>query len=115
MKNHNAMRKSLVKLTAYFEEYKRCGPGGLVILHVARKNAEEAVTALISEMGLYAYDFEDLLIGADEGITDPLQVLGSYLHNSTNGDGCDFVYLIRNDTTGDIIFKDDEFFEERTV
>lgn len=115
MKNHNAIRKSSVKLTAYFEEYERCGPGGLVILHVARKNAKEAVTALISEMGLYADDFEDLLIGADEGITDPLQVLGSYLQNSTNGDGCDFVYLIRNDTTGDIIFKDDEFFEERTV
>lgn len=115
MKNHNAIRKSPVKLTAYFEEYERCGPGGLVILHVARKDAKEAVTALISEMGLYADDFEDLLIGADEGITDPLQVLGSYLQNSTNGDGCDFVYLIRNDTTGDIIFKDDEFFEERTV
>lgn len=115
MKNHNAMQKRPIKLTAYFDEYDRYGPGGLVILHVERKNAKEAVTALISEMGLYAYDFEDLLRCADEGITDPLQVLGSYLRNITNGDGCDFVYLIRNDTTGDIIFKDDEFFEERTV
>lgn len=114
MKNHNAMRKSLVKLTAYFEKYERFGTGGLVILHVARKNAKEAVTALISNMGLYAEDFEDLLIGADEGITDPLQVLGSYLQNSTNGDGCDFVYLIKDDTTGDIIFEDDQL-EERTV
>lgn len=114
MKNHNAMRKSVVKLTAYFEKYERFGTGGLVILHVARKNAKEAVTALISNMGLYAEDFEDLLIGADEGITDPLQVLGSYLQNSTNGDGCDFVYLIKDDTTGDIIFEDDQL-EERTV
>lgn len=115
MKNHNAIRKSPVKLTAYFEEYERYGPGGLVILHVTRKNAKEAVTTLISNMGLYADDFEDLLIGANEGITDPLQVLRSYLQNSTNGDGCDFVYLIRNDTTGETIFEDDELFEERTV
>lgn len=114
MKNHNAMRKSSVKLTAHFEKYERFETGGLVILHVARKNAKEAVTALISNMGLYAEDFEDLLIGADEGITDPLQVLGSYLQNSTNGDGCDFVYLIKDDTTGDIIFEDDQL-EERTV
>lgn len=115
MENHNATQKSSVKLTAYFEKYERFGTIRLVILHVARKNAKEAVTALISNMGLYAEDFEDLLIGADEGITDPLQVLGSYLQNSTNGGGCDFVYLIRNDTTGEIIFEDDEFFEERTV
>ena len=114
MKNHNDTRKSLVKITAYVEKYERFGTGGLVILHVARKNAKEAVTALISNMGLYADDFEDLLIGADEGITDPLQVLGSYLQNSTNGDGCDFVHLIRNDTTGDIIFEDGEL-EEKTV
>lgn len=115
MKNHDAMRKSSVKLTAYFEKYERFGNGRLVILHVARKNAKEAVTALISNMGLYAEDFEDLLIGADEGITNPLQVLGSYLQNSTNGDGCDFVYLIKNDTTGETIFKDDDFLEEKTV
>ena len=76
MENHNAMQKSSVKLTAYFEKYERFGTIRLVILHVARKNAKEAVTALISNMGLYAEDFEDLLIGADEGITDPPASLG---------------------------------------
>ena len=95
-----------VTLQVTYEVYDRYGYGGRVkTAKVSGKDLRHALTRMVDKMGLYI-DSEEI---EEENLTVE-QILDRI--EMSNGDGCDFVLLLKNLTTGDVLFDYDEADEE---
>lgn len=100
-----------VHLTVVYEKYERYGMGCTTILHVAADTVLNALDKMVGRMGLYFDSISELEEDMEEAATvsDVIERI-----EAENGDGCDYVFLIRNDDTGEV-YLDTEFFEEDSI
>jgi hypothetical protein len=98
-----------VTLRVEYEPYERYGGGGgLRKARVSGKNLLDALTRMTSKMGLYITPevIEELNMSSDRIIRDIIE---------SNGDGCDFIASLVNETTGETYIDvewDDDWDED---
>lgn len=94
------------RLICTYESYP---DGNIYDVEVIGKTEQDAFIKLLDEVGSYltSEEIEDNNMSVDE-IVEKLITM--------NGDGCDFIMYLKNESTGDIYFddeyEDDEEFDE---
>lgn len=94
------------RLVCTYESYP---DGNIYDIEVIGEDEQDAFIQLLAEVGSYLTpeEIEDNNMSVDE-IVEKLITM--------NGDGCDFIIYLKNDTTGDIYFddeyEDDEEYDE---
>lgn len=93
------------KLKVVFEKYVRYGTGGIKIATVERETLLEALKVMCDKMGLYI-DSEVI----EENNMTVEDIVKSI--DMSNGDGCDYIFELKNITTDEVLVKGDCDFEE---
>ena len=95
----------MVKITVLYEHYVRFGPGPIMMGTVVAPNLREALLTLADKLSMYSRREEILEDEKYEGkkFTDE-EILDRYFI-SVNGDGCDIISFIKEETTGKYLYK----------
>ena len=96
-----------VTLEVRFEVYGRYGDGGEIITaRVSGRDLRHALMRMVDRMRLYleSDDIEERNLTAE-------QIIDSI--SSTNGDGCDMIYLLKNLTTNEILIDYSDCYQEQ--
>jgi len=98
--NITAASKPNVKLRVEFETYERFGSGQIRKATVSGNTLLDALKKMVDNMQLYLESdmIEEENMTAEQVIED---IAGS------NGDGCDFIFLLKNLTTGEVYIEED--------
>ncbi len=98
-----------MKMEVLFERYERYECGNMRKLTVTGDDKLDCLKKMVDNMGLYI-DSEDVCgcVDEGEGFDDILEHI-----TSSNGDGCDFIFYIKDLTENKVIFE--EGYEEREV
>lgn len=97
--------QSQVKLHVEFYPYDRYETYGLKKANISAPTLLDALKKMVGNMGLY-FEPQDI---EDEGYTSE-EIIRSI--ESTNGDGCDFIILLKNITTGEVYIEEDYYEDE---
>lgn len=100
-----------VHLTVVYETYERYEQGSTNILHITAGSVREALDKMLQRVGLYVDSLEELEEGAGYEMT--IEDIMKYI-DETSGDGCDFIFSIKNDDTGEE-YRKSNFFEEENI
>lgn len=92
-----------VRLHVEYEPYLRYERAGRRKANVTAPTLLEALKKMVDNLGLYLTS-EDI---EDEGYS-PEQIIQSI--QSTNGDGCDYIIILKNVTTGEVYI--DDYYED---
>ena len=101
-----------VTIYAELETYGRYGDGGEIRhIHATGHDEKYAMFVLLEMIGTYL-DFESIKEWEDE--LEREVTVKEIVENleSSNGDGCDYIFLLKNETTGEILMKEDYFTED---
>lgn len=96
---------SPVKLHVEFYPYERYEQSGLKKANIGGNTLLDALKTMVDNMGLYI-DSNDI---EDEQYT-PEEVISNIAN--TNGDGCDFIVLLKDMNTGQVFIDEDYDDEE---
>ena len=100
-----AQSAAKVKLQVTYEPYQRYASSGVKTAKVSGDDLLDALKKMCDNMSLYLdseYIEEDDM--SAEEIIDRI--------SGSNGDGCDFIYSIKDLTNGKILFEEDGYAEE---
>lgn len=88
-----------VKLEVMFEDYERFESGNIRRAQVSGVDLLDALKKMVDHMGLYitSEDIEDDEMSAED-VIDSIE--------SSNGDGCDFIFLLKDVTSGKVYIKE---------
>lgn len=89
------------KLQVFYEKYERYNSGGLHKKTFKGATLLDALKNMVDHMGLYL----DSEVIEEENMT-PEEIIESI--SFSNGDGCDFIILLKNLTTGEILLEEDD-------
>ena len=100
-----------MKIKVTYQRYERYQETPISEGHITAPDLRTAILALLDKIGMYAKS-EDVLDQEEEnGKKWTAEELIDNFICSVNGDGCDFVFNIKNEETGEIIFNSDEDYE----
>lgn len=94
----------LVKLRVEYEVYTRFGSGGIKRATISGPTLLDALTKMVGKMGLYLLPEE-----IQERQMSPKDIVEEI--KMSNGDGCDFIFLLKNLSTGETYIQE-EYDEE---
>ena len=96
-----------MKIKVTYQRYERYQETLISEGHITATDLRTAILALLDRIGMYV-DSEDVLEQEEEnGKKWTAEELIDNFISSVNGDGCDFVFNIKNEETGEIIFNSD--------
>lgn len=96
-----------MKIKVTYQRYKRYQETPISEGHITAPDLRTAILALLDNIGMYV-DSEDVLALEEEnGKKWTAEELIDNFISSVNGDGCDVVFNIKNEETGEIIFNSD--------
>ena len=101
-----------IKLKVVYEPYQRYQPACPRIGHITAKSFRQAVIKMLSRVRMYA-DEEVILEREEQLGREMTQEEMIEMLYAENGDGCDFIFSLTNETTGEVYMDCPDFgFEE---
>lgn len=96
-----------MRIKVVYQRYARYRETTISEGHITAPDLRTAILALLDNIGMYA-DSEDVLEQEEEnGKKWTAEELIDNFICSVNGDGCDLVFNIKDEETGEIIFNSD--------
>ena len=100
-----------MRIKVVYQRYERHQETPVSEGRITAPDLRTAILALLDKIGMYAKS-EDVLDQEEEnGKKWTAEELIDNFICSVNGDGCDFVFNIKNEDTGEIIFNSDYNYE----
>ena len=96
-----------MRIKVVYQQYERYQETPICEGRITALDLRTAILALLDKIGMYV-DSEDVLEQEEEnGKKWTAEELIDKFISQVNGDGCDFVFNITNEETGEIIFNSD--------
>ena len=100
-----------MRIKVVYQRYRRDQETLISEGHITAPDLRTAILALLDKIGMYV-DSEDVLEQEEEnGKKWTAEELIANFISPVNGDGCDFVFNITNEETGEIIFNSNYDYE----
>ena len=100
-----------MRIKVVYQRYARYRETTISEGHITAPDLRTAILALLDNIGMYV-DSEDVLeLEEENGKKWTAEELIDNFISAVNGDGCDAVFNIKNEETGEIIFNSDYDYE----
>ena len=112
--NHNSKHfeeKRTIRIKVVYQRYERYQETPISEGHITAPDLRTAILALLDRIGMYANSEEILALEEENGKKWTAEELIDKFISRVNGDGCDFVFNITNEETGEIIFNSNYDYE----
>lgn len=112
--NHNSKHfeeRRTVRIKVVYQRYERYQETPISEGHITAPDLRTALLALLDRIGMYADSEEILALEEEDGKKWTAEELIDKFISRVNGDGCDFVFNITNEETGEIIFNSNYDYE----
>lgn len=96
-----------MRIKVLYQRYERYQETPISEGHITAPDLRTAILALLDEIGMYVDSEEVLELEEENGKKWTAEELIDNFICSVNGDGCDLVFTIKNEETGEIIFNSD--------
>ena len=96
-----------MKIKVTYQRYERYQETPISEGHITAPDLRTAILALLDNIGMYADSEVVLELEEENGKKWTAEELIDKFICSVNGDGCDIVFNIKNEETGEIIFNSD--------
>ena len=103
----NFQERRTVRIKVLYQTYTRYQEMPISEGHITAPDLRTAILALLDRIGMYADSEVVLELEEENGKKWTAEELIDKFICSVNGDGCDFVFNIKNEETGEIIFNSD--------
>ena len=108
--NHNSKHfeeRRTIRIKVVYQRYERYQETPISEGHITAPDLRTAILVLLDRIGMYADSEEVLELEEENGKKWTAEELIDKFICSVNGDGCDIVFNIKNEETGEIIFNSD--------
>ena len=112
--NHNSKHfeeKRTIRIKVVYQRYERYQETPISEGHITAPDLRTAILALLDKIGMYADSEVVLEMEEENGKKWTAEELIDKFISQVNGDGCDFVFNITNEETGEIIFNSNYDYE----
>ena len=112
--NHNSRHSEesrTIRIKVVYQRYERYQETPISEGHITAPDLRTAILALLDRIGMYADSEEILALEEENGKKWTAEELIDKFISWVNGDGCDFVFNITNEETGEIIFNSNYDYE----
>ena len=112
--NHNSKHfeeRRTIRIKVVYQRYERYQETPISEGHITAPDLRTAILALLDNIGMYVDSEEILELEEENGKKWTAEELIGNFISSVNGDGCDFVFNITNEETGEIIFNSNYDYE----
>ena len=112
--NHNSKHfeeRRTIRIKVVYQRYERYQETPISEGHITAPDLRTAILALLDRIGMYADSEEILALEEEDGKKWTAEELIDKFISRVNGDGCDFVFNITNEETGEIIFNSNYDYE----
>lgn len=112
--NHNSKRfegRCTMRIKVVYQRYERYQETPISEGHITAPDLRTAILALLDRIGMYADSEEILALEEEDGKKWTAEELIDKFISQVNGDGCDFIFNITNEETGEIIFNSNYDYE----
>ena len=112
--NHNSKHfeeRRTIRIKVVYQRYERYQETPISEGHITAPDLRTAILALLDKIGMYADSEEILALEEENGKKWTAEELIDKFISRVNGDGCDFVFNITNEETGEIIFNSNYDYE----
>ena len=112
--NHNSKHseeRRTIRIKVVYQRYERYQETPISEGHITAPDLRTAILALLDRIGMYADSEEILALEEENGKKWTAEELIDKFISWVNGDGCDFVFNITNEETGEIIFNSNYDYE----
>ena len=112
--NHNSKHfeeRRTIRIKVVYQRYERYQETPISEGHITAPDLRTAILALLDKIGMYADSEEILALEEENGRKWTAEELIDKFISRVNGDGCDFVFNITNEETGEIIFNSNYDYE----
>ena len=112
--NHNSKHfeeRRTIRIKVVYQRYERYQETPISEGHITAPDLRTAILALLDRIGMYADSEEILALEEENGKKWTAEELIDKFISRVNGDGCDFVFNITNEDTGEIIFNSNYDYE----
>lgn len=112
--NHNSKHfeeRRTVRIKVVYQRYERYQETPISEGRITAPDLRTAILALLDRIGMYADSEEILAMEEENGNKWTAEELIDKFISRVNGDGCDFVFNITNEETGEIIFNSNYDYE----
>ena len=100
-----------MRIKVVYQRYARYRETTISEGHITAPDLRTAILALLDKIGMYADSEVVLELEEENGKKWTAEELIDKFICSVNGDGCDLVFNIKNEETGEIIFNSDYDYE----
>ena len=100
-----------MRMKVVYQRYERYQETPISEGHITAPDLRTAILALLDRIGMYADSEVVLELEEENGKKWTAEELIDKFICSVNGDGCDFVFNITNEETGEIIFNSNYDYE----
>lgn len=107
----NFQERRTVRIKVLYQTYTRYQEMPISEGHITAPDLRTAILALLDRIGMYADSEVVLELEEENGKKWTAEELIDKFICSVNGDGCDLVFNIKNEETGEIIFNSDYDYE----
>ena len=112
--NHNSKHseeRRTIRIKVVYQRYERYQETPISEGHITAPDLRTAILALLDRIGMYCDSEEILALEEENGKKWTAEELIDKFISRVNGDGCDFVFNITNEETGEIIFNSNYDYE----
>ena len=112
--NHNSKHfeeRRTICIKVVYQRYERYQETPICEGRITAPDLRTAILALLDRIGMYADSEEILALEEEDGKKWTAEELIDKFISRVNGDGCDFVFNITNEETGEIIFNSNYDYE----
>lgn len=107
----NFEERSTVRIKVVYQRYERYQETPISEGHITAPDLRTAILALLDRIGMYADSEVILALEEEDGKKWTAEELIDKFISQVNGDGCDFIFNITNEDTGEIIFNSNYDYE----
>ena len=100
-----------MRIKVVYQRYERYQETPISEGRITAPDLRTAILALLDEIRMYADSEVILELEEDNGKKWTAEDLIDKFIYPVNGEGCDFVFNIKNEETGEIIFNSDDYYE----
>ena len=100
-----------MRIKVVYQRYERYQETPISEGHITAPDLRTAILALLDRIGMYVHSEDVLEVEEESGKKWTAEELIDNFICSVNGDGCDLVFNIKDEETGEIIFNSDYDYE----
>ena len=100
-----------MRIKVVYQRYERYQETPISEGHITAPDLRTAILALLDRIGMYVHSEDVLEVEEESGKKWTAEELIDNFICSVNGDGCDLVFNIKDEETGEIIFNSNYDYE----